>query len=55
MKGELAPQTLAEAYEPGRCHLPEKRNNYLRFEVFTAITMKNAVFTDVTPRGSCNN
>jgi hypothetical protein len=27
----------------------------VRFEVFTAVTMKNGVFLDVTPRGSCNN
>jgi hypothetical protein len=25
----------------------------IKFEVFTAITMKNAVFWDVTPCGSC--
>jgi hypothetical protein len=25
----------------------------IRFEVFTAVTMKNAVFWDVTPCGSC--
>jgi hypothetical protein len=27
----------------------------VRFEVFTAVTMKNAVFWDVTPCGSCKN
>jgi hypothetical protein len=27
----------------------------LRFEVFTAVTMKNAVFWDVRPCGSCKN
>jgi hypothetical protein len=26
-----------------------------RFEVFTGVTMKNGVFWDVTPRGSCKN
>jgi hypothetical protein len=26
---------------------------YVRFEVFTAVTMKNAVFCDTTPCGSC--
>jgi hypothetical protein len=26
-----------------------------RFEVFTAVTMKNCVFWDVTPCGSCKN
>jgi hypothetical protein len=29
--------------------------NYLRFEVYTAVTMKNAVFWDVTPCDSCKN
>jgi hypothetical protein len=27
----------------------------VRFEVFTAVTMKNSVFCDVTPCGSCKN
>jgi hypothetical protein len=27
----------------------------LRFEVFTAVTIKNVVFWDVTPCGSCKN
>jgi hypothetical protein len=27
----------------------------VRFEVFTAVTMKNGVFWDVTPSGSCKN
>jgi hypothetical protein len=27
----------------------------VRFEVFTAVTMKNVVFWDVTPCGSCKN
>jgi hypothetical protein len=30
-------------------------SNMLRFEVFTAVTMKNGVFWDVTPCGSCKN
>jgi hypothetical protein len=29
--------------------------NVVRFEVFTAVTMKNGVFWDVAPCGSCNN
>jgi hypothetical protein len=29
--------------------------DYVRFEVFTAVTMKNGVFGDVTPCGSCKN
>jgi hypothetical protein len=28
---------------------------YVRFEVFTAVTMKNGVFWVVTPCGSCKN
>jgi hypothetical protein len=29
--------------------------DHVRFEVSTAMTMKNGVFWDVTPRGSCSN
>jgi hypothetical protein len=29
--------------------------SYVRFEVFTAVTMKNGLFWDVTPCGSCKN
>jgi hypothetical protein len=29
--------------------------SYVRFEVFTAVTMKNGVFWDVTLCGSCKN
>jgi hypothetical protein len=37
--------------------LTHNRNIYvgIRFEVFTAVGMKNGVFWDVTPRGSCKN
>jgi hypothetical protein len=28
---------------------------FVRFEVFTAVAMKNGVFWDVTPCGSCKN
>jgi hypothetical protein len=28
---------------------------YLRFEVFTVVTMKNGAFWDVAPCGSCKN
>jgi hypothetical protein len=30
-------------------------NSAVRFEVFTAVTMKNGVFWDVTSCGSCKN
>jgi hypothetical protein len=30
-------------------------NGYVRFEVFTAVIMKNGVFWDVTPCGSCKS
>jgi hypothetical protein len=30
-------------------------NPHVRFEVFTAVTMKNVIFWDVTPCGSCKN
>jgi hypothetical protein len=38
----------------GRKHSRTNPND-VRFEVFTAVTIKNAVFWDVTPRGSCKN
>jgi hypothetical protein len=28
---------------------------YVRFEVFTAVTMKNGIFWNVKPCGSCKN
>jgi hypothetical protein len=31
------------------------RTQCVRFEVFTAVAMKNGVFWDVTPWGSCKN
>jgi hypothetical protein len=33
----------------------ERICDYVRFEVFTAVTMKNGVFWVVTPCGSCKN
>jgi hypothetical protein len=32
-----------------------KKGTYVRFEVFTAVTMKNCVFWDITPCDSCKN
>jgi hypothetical protein len=44
------------------CDIASKNNErfgsikiIVRFEVFTAVTMKNGVFWDVTPCGSCKN
>jgi hypothetical protein len=34
---------------------PKSPLPHVRFEVFTAVTMKNDVFWDVTPCGSCKN
>jgi hypothetical protein len=30
-------------------------DHYVRFEVLKAVTMKNGVFWDITPCGSCKN
>jgi hypothetical protein len=35
--------------------IPEGLSSYIRFVVFKAVTMKSAVFLDVTPFGSCKN
>jgi hypothetical protein len=40
--------------EPGTT-LAAKKYQYVRFEVFTAVTIKNGVFWDVTSCGSCKN
>jgi hypothetical protein len=40
-------------YEMEKCH--SERNACVRFEVFTAVTLKNGVFWDVTPCGSYKN
>jgi hypothetical protein len=34
---------------------PLSTNFVVKFEVFTAVTMKNGDFSDVTPCGSCKN
>jgi hypothetical protein len=34
---------------------PTDRDEHVRFEVSTAVTMKNGVFSDVTPCGSYKN
>jgi hypothetical protein len=42
--------------KPGRKDIQYEGDIFLvRFEVFTAVTMKNGVFWDVTPCGSCKN
>jgi hypothetical protein len=33
----------------------DKIIEYVRFEVFTAVTMNNGIFWDVTTCGSCKN
>jgi hypothetical protein len=40
-------------YLRSSCYLHKAINRLLRFEIFTAVTMKNGVFWDVTPCGSC--
>jgi hypothetical protein len=40
---------IMERYWPFR----KRHENYARFEIFMAVAMKNAVFWNVTPRGSC--
>jgi hypothetical protein len=53
------PRTFYVALPPISQSRPDRRhcNGILdvRFEVFTAVTMKKAVFCDVKPRGSCKN
>jgi hypothetical protein len=42
-------------HDPLSCKNPLHADSCVRFEVFTAVTMKNGVFWDVTPCGSCKN
>jgi hypothetical protein len=52
-----------DSYIPEDCilHIHRRENlksykrKHIRFEVFTAVTMKNGVFWDVTPCDSCRN
>jgi hypothetical protein len=50
---------LFNAYHAGDhmmiLHCDELKKKDVRFEVFTAVTMKNGVFWNVTPCGSCKN
>jgi hypothetical protein len=61
---ELSPATCQNlphliSLVPGRFPLTDNIGKlhifYVRFEVFTAVTMKNGVFWDVTPCSSCKN
>jgi hypothetical protein len=49
---------IAQSTRPGlpnnRGSVPS-RDKYLRFEIFTAVTIKNGVFCDITPCGSYKN
>jgi hypothetical protein len=38
-----------------RTFISQRRVHSVRLEIFTAVTMKNAVFWDVTRYGSCKN
>jgi hypothetical protein len=53
--------SFEEHHFPGHCTMYEESEERaisvfnVRFEVFTAVTMKNGVFWVVTPCGSCKN
>jgi hypothetical protein len=46
---------LVKYWESYRYNVDIEDVRYERFEVFTAVTMKNGVFWDVTPCSSCKN
>jgi hypothetical protein len=52
---ELGMNSLAELGVLLWLMLQRNENWVVRLEVFTAVTMKNGVFWDVTPWGSCKN
>jgi hypothetical protein len=48
--------TYADEMKPNKTFISRYEvDSCVRFEVFTAVTMKNGVFWVVTPCGSCNN
>jgi hypothetical protein len=49
------PVCFYDSQLPQLIQIPQINNSDVRFEVFTAVTMKNGVFWDVTPCGSCKN
>jgi hypothetical protein len=60
------PRMTSLGFEPGQPRLKPTINrlsygmacygdSFIMFEVITAVTMKNGVFCDVTPCGSCKN
>jgi hypothetical protein len=53
-EAEWAPGSGWTMWKTGNS-LGEVTYEYVRYEGFTAATMKNAVFWDLTPRGSCKN
>jgi hypothetical protein len=46
---------INSAWETIRISQYQPKRVFIRFEVFMAVTMKNAVSWDVTPSGSCKN
>jgi hypothetical protein len=48
-------QTKTQSTDKPTCKQDFGKCTRVRFEVFTAVTMKNAVFWDATPYGSCKN
>jgi hypothetical protein len=51
----VQPQRLQSTYTPSLSHKERIKFIYIRLEVFTVVTMKNAIFRDVMPCGSCKN
>jgi hypothetical protein len=48
-------QTVSRHSTKADCFAAQYCNDFVRFEVFTAVIMKNGVFWDVTPCGSYKN
>jgi cytidine deaminase len=56
-KNQLLVTVMKEALSSSEASVLTRADykSYIRFEVFTAMTMKNGVFWDVTPCGTCKN
>jgi hypothetical protein len=58
IRGQILLRNISRLQRKTRYHIPGGGNTQrkiVRFEVFMAMTMKNGVFWDVTPCGSCKN
>jgi hypothetical protein len=55
IRTDVSEERIASIFKVTKSVNWEQSYHCVRFEVFTAVTMKNGVFKDVMPCGSCKN